>query len=152
MALDEAIVTRLTTNLGAVSGIKRVYSEADLAPASADCPCIVIGLPEMELVGFEAQRSPRALAWSYHYKLLVLLSPSGQYVGNLTVTEKAFADAVVKKLYSETSLNGAAFDSQLDGNFSINNGNQVYTYGAQTYDGFELPWLVRASAGITATP
>ena len=150
MALDEAIVTRLITNLGAVSGMKRVYSQADLTPAAADCPCIVIGLPEMELVGFEAQRSPRALAWVYHYKLQVLMSPSGQYVGNLTVSEKAFADAVVKKLYSETSLNGAAFDSQLDGTFNI--GNEVYTYGANTYDGFLLPWLVRASAGITATP
>ena len=146
MKLD-ACTAQLKANLGNVVGMKRAYDgEPEFSPTTADCPCAVVYEPSVEIVGFANQKATRALAYKFHFNITVALAPTGIEEDALTVTTAAFSELVLSALYGHLSLNGNAFDSEVENQFKV---DDIVTIGAQTYVGFTIPWAVLSPASIT---
>lgn len=128
-------------------GMKCAFDgEPSYSPGAADCPCAVVNEPSVEIVGFPAQYSPRAKAYKFHFEITIGIAPTGLEEDALTASVAEFSELVLSALYGHLSLNGNAFDGEVENPFRV---DEIVTINSQTYVGFTIPWVVYSPANIT---
>jgi len=99
MSID-AIRTRLVTDLGAITGVSKVYKDTpDLFPENADMPCFVLSMRDPMVTAQSMTNSSVDYTWAFDLTFMYKPEGLGNVAENLSALED-FIKLTVDKLFA----------------------------------------------------